>query len=157
MSLISTTRTFTWQRRTLRSHGLLTCVVSSYTSAISTMSRLPTFSWGLTNRLIRVDTMPLAIWDTRSFSVSMRIRSSERRRATLMLDAYASKLVEKAVLVSGDGDYKKVVSHLIGIGKFERLLLPSHENASSLYKKLPEAFKAYLDAPDVRKKIERKQ
>ena len=74
----------------------------------------------------------------------------------MMLDAYASDLVEKAVLVSGDGDYKKVVTHLIGIGKFERLLLPSHANASSLYKRVPEAYKAYLDVRNLKNRIARK-
>lgn len=75
----------------------------------------------------------------------------------MMLDAYASELVDKAVLVSGDGDYKRVVSHLIDVGKFERLLLPSHANASSLYKQVPEAFKAYLDVQNVKNRIERRK
>ena len=73
----------------------------------------------------------------------------------MMLDAYASQLVEKAVLVSGDGDYKKVVTHLIDVGKFEKLLLPSHANASSLYKQVPEAYKAYMDAAGMKRKIAR--
>ena len=75
----------------------------------------------------------------------------------MMLDAYANPSMEKAVLVSGDGDYKKVVDHLIAIGKFERLLLPSHKNASFLYRKTPESFKAYLDQGNVRNRIERRQ
>ena len=75
----------------------------------------------------------------------------------MMLNAYASKLFDKAVLVSGDGDYKKVVTHLIAIEKFAKLLLPSHENASSLYKQIPEAYKAYLDAPGMKRKFERRQ
>ena len=73
----------------------------------------------------------------------------------MMLDAYASQLIEKAVLISGDGDYKKVVSHLIDVGKFEKLLLPSRINASSLYKQVPEKFKLYLDDPDIKRKISR--
>ena len=65
--------------------------------------------------------------------------------------------MEQAVLVSGDGDYFRTVEHLIVNGKFCKILLPSHKNASSLYKVLPEAYKAYLDTSQVRNKIGRRQ
>lgn len=74
----------------------------------------------------------------------------------MMRDSFYSAQMEKAILVSGDGDYYKVVDHLICNNKFEKLLLPSQENASSLYKTIPEAYKAYLDTESMRKKIGRK-
>ena len=73
----------------------------------------------------------------------------------MMLDAYASELTEKAILVSGDGDYKKVVTHLIDVGKFEKIIFPSHKGASSLYKHVPEKYKLYMDDKDVKRKISR--
>lgn len=73
----------------------------------------------------------------------------------MMRDSYASRLMDKAVLVSGDGDYFRTVDHLINIGKFEKLLLPSRKNASSLYKRLPESVKAWLDGSSMRRKIGR--
>lgn len=75
----------------------------------------------------------------------------------MMRDAYASKVMRKAVLVSGDGDYFRVVEHLMHMGKFEKLLLPSRTNASSLYKRLPEYAKAWLDDDAMRRKIGRKK
>lgn len=75
----------------------------------------------------------------------------------MMRDAYASELMDGAVLVSGDGDYFRTVSHLINIGKFRKLLLPSRRNASSLYKRVPEAYKAWIDGDDLRRKIGRQR
>ena len=75
----------------------------------------------------------------------------------MMLDAYTSGDFGKTVLVSGDGDYKKVVSHLIEVGKFEKLLVPSRASVSSLYKGVPEKFKVFLDDRDVMAKIRRQR
>lgn len=60
---------------------------------------------------------------------------------------------EKAFIVSGDGDYKKLVDFLIKRGKFGKMLFPNREFASSLYKGLGSEFYAYLGDPDVKKKI----
>lgn len=60
----------------------------------------------------------------------------------------------KIVLVSGDGDYKRLVDFLILNGKFARLLLPDGAKASHLYKGLPKKFKLRLDK-GVRQEIER--
>lgn len=47
----------------------------------------------------------------------------------------------KILLVSGDGDYKKLINYLIGKKKFEKILFPNKKFASSLYKELGgEAF-----------------
>lgn len=74
----------------------------------------------------------------------------------MMRDAYASKLMDKAVLVSGDGDYFRTVDHLANIGKLERVILPSHKGASSLYKRLTDEYRVYIDAPTAKKKFGRK-
>lgn len=68
------------------------------------------------------------------------------------------KLVEKepfdkAYIVSGDGDYKKLVDFLIKKGRFGKMLFPNMEFASSLYKKLGGDYFANLDDKDVRAKI----
>lgn len=62
--------------------------------------------------------------------------------------------LHKIVLVSGDGDYKKVVDYLIKKNKFEKILFPNMKFASSLYKKLGNQYFVSLDLDDVRKKIE---
>ena len=43
---------------------------------------------------------------------------------------------DKAILVSGDGDYKKVVDYLIKKERFEKILFPNRKYASSLYRPL---------------------
>lgn len=65
--------------------------------------------------------------------------------------------IDKIFFVSGDGDYFKTVNYLLQKGKLGRILFPVRKNASSLYRKIPEANKAYLDAPDVKKKISRQK
>lgn len=62
---------------------------------------------------------------------------------------------DKIVLVSGDGDYKRMVDYLIAKGKFERILLPNQKFASSLYKQLSDDMTAYIDTPAMRVKIGR--
>jgi uncharacterized LabA/DUF88 family protein len=50
----------------------------------------------------------------------------------------------RVVLVSGDGDYKKVVSYLIDKARFLKVLFPSKKFASSLYKELGSEYYDYL-------------
>jgi uncharacterized LabA/DUF88 family protein len=59
---------------------------------------------------------------------------------------------KQIILVSGDGDYKKVVDYLIKRGKFKKILFPNTGFASSLYKSLGSEFFDYLD--NIRKYIE---
>ena len=56
------------------------------------------------------------------------------------------KKFDKIVLVSGDGDYKKLVSYLIKKERFEKILFPNREFASSLYKELGSEYFDYLES-----------
>jgi len=60
---------------------------------------------------------------------------------------------DKAFIISGDGDYKKLVDFLVKKQKFGKMLFPNHAYASSLYKKLGGEYFDYLGDEDVKKKI----
>jgi len=60
----------------------------------------------------------------------------------------------KVFVVSGDGDYKKLVDYLIKKEKFGKMLFPNREYASSLYKSLGSEYFDYLENPAIRSKIE---
>jgi len=62
----------------------------------------------------------------------------------------------KIVLVSNDGDYKRMVDFLVNRGQFKKILFPNERYASSLYKSLGSEYYDHLDKPDVKKKIEYK-
>ncbi len=64
--------------------------------------------------------------------------------------------MDRVVLVSGDGDYKKLVDYLISKDKFKKILFPNRKFASSLYSDVHLRFKANLDEADVKRKIEYK-
>jgi uncharacterized LabA/DUF88 family protein len=51
----------------------------------------------------------------------------------------------KIVLVSGDGDYKKLVQYLLSKDKFKKILFPNKKYASSLYKEMGSEFFDYLE------------
>lgn len=74
----------------------------------------------------------------------------------MMRDAHTSAQMDKALLVSGDGDYFRTVDYLIMLGKFEKILLPSRKNVSSLYKRLTDEHRSYIDSPQARAKFGRK-
>lgn len=59
----------------------------------------------------------------------------------------------KVVLVSGDGDYFKMVDYLIEKDKFEKLLAPNCTSMSSLYKLFDRKYYAALNDKGVQKKI----
>jgi uncharacterized LabA/DUF88 family protein len=61
----------------------------------------------------------------------------------------------KIVLISGDGDYNKLVEYLIFKNKFEKILFPNVKFASSLYKKLGNKFFTHLGREDVKNKIKK--
>jgi len=68
-----------------------------------------------------------------------------------------SDLFKKVVLVSGDGDYYKLVQYLVKKERFAKLLLPHRARASSLYRSgLDNSYHVDLSAMDVRSKLEYK-
>ena len=70
----------------------------------------------------------------------------------MMRNALDNSEMDKAVLVSGDGDYFKTVRYLIEKGKFERILFPNSNFASSLYYKIDNRYK--MSIKFLRKKLE---
>ena len=73
--------------------------------------------------------------------------------------AIMKKMVEqeqfdKVILVSGDGDYWRMVDYLIKKEKFGKLLVPNKHTLSSLYKRrTSDIFRSYLDDPATKKKL----
>jgi uncharacterized LabA/DUF88 family protein len=63
----------------------------------------------------------------------------------IMKNLLDNKDFNKIILVSGDGDYKKLVEYLISKNKFKKMLFPNKKFASSLYKKLGSEFYDYLE------------
>jgi uncharacterized LabA/DUF88 family protein len=63
----------------------------------------------------------------------------------VMKNLIGNKNFEKVVLVSGDGDYKKLVNYLIKKDKFEKILFPNKKFASSLYKDLGSELYDYIE------------
>ncbi len=74
-----------------------------------------------------------------------------------MRDALADKSMDKVLIVSRDGDYFRMVEYLSKLDKLEKVLLPSHKNASSLYKKLSREFYTYLDNPKLNRRFKVKK
>ncbi|MEK7669210.1 MAG: NYN domain-containing protein [Patescibacteria group bacterium] len=72
----------------------------------------------------------------------------------IMKNLIDNKDFDKVVLVSGDGDYKKVIDYLIKKDKFKKILFPNKKFASSLYKSLTVKFYDYLENIDIKSKIE---
>ena len=61
---------------------------------------------------------------------------------------------DKVLLVSGDGDYYRMVDYLIKKDRFAKLIAPDKLKMSSLYKNLDRKYYADLGADGVRRKIE---
>ncbi len=57
------------------------------------------------------------------------------------------------ILVSGDGDYKKLVDYLIGKDRLKKILFPNRKYASSLYKNLAPKYFDHLDSTGIQAKI----
>jgi uncharacterized LabA/DUF88 family protein len=62
----------------------------------------------------------------------------------------------KVVLVTGDGDYKKMVNRLISEKKFRVLMFPN-KNWSAIYNKLPAQYKIRLYNREIRHYLELKK
>lgn len=73
----------------------------------------------------------------------------------VMRDFHNGKFANaKVVLVSGDGDYIRMVQYLAEQDKLCHVLLPNRKKASSLYGLIDASYKDAIDEPDVRRKIE---
>jgi uncharacterized LabA/DUF88 family protein len=59
---------------------------------------------------------------------------------------------DRMYLISGDGDYLKLVNYLILKCRFGKILFPN-KNASSLYKELSIEQFSFLNATETKKKI----
>jgi len=62
----------------------------------------------------------------------------------IMKRLYKQEPFNKIVLVTGDGDYKMLVDFLIEEKRFEKILFPNKQFASSLYKKITRVYFDYL-------------
>jgi len=62
----------------------------------------------------------------------------------IMKRMYKKEPFDKIVLVTGDGDYKMLVDFLIEENKFEKILFPNKQFASSLYKSITRVYFDYL-------------
>jgi uncharacterized LabA/DUF88 family protein len=72
---------------------------------------------------------------------------------SIMRKLYEQEDMNKVILVSGDGDYWRMVDFLIKEGRFAKLLAPSRLTLSSLYRKLEPRYYDSLDKSDIKQKI----
>lgn len=75
----------------------------------------------------------------------------------IMKNMYYKEVPGKIILVSNDGDYRKLVDFLIQENKFLKVLHPSQKYASSLYKKLGSEYYDYLDKPDLKNRLQQQK
>lgn len=61
---------------------------------------------------------------------------------------------EKAIIVSGDGDFHCLLEYLVDKEKLERLLVPNHQRFSSLLSRF-RSRTVYLDGPGMRERLEK--
>ena len=71
----------------------------------------------------------------------------------IMEKMYRRENFGKIILISGDGDYKKLVDFLIKENKFEKILFPNKKFASSLYRELGSEFYDWMESEDIKNKI----
>ena len=70
---------------------------------------------------------------------------------TIMKKLIEKEELDKIILVSGDGDYFRMVKYLIDKNRFGKLLAPNRAVISSLYRRIPDSLIGTLD--DVRIKV----
>lgn len=68
-----------------------------------------------------------------------------------------NKGLDKVLIISGDGDYFRMVKFLIEENKFLKILFPRRKSASSLYKQIHLSHKIYLEDTDIKKKISKQK
>ena len=74
----------------------------------------------------------------------------------IMRRLYQKEDFNKIILVSGDGDYYKMVKFLIEEKKLSRLIFPN-KRYSSLYRNLDASYRFNLSLSDIRSKLEYKK
>jgi len=75
----------------------------------------------------------------------------------VMIRLYKQEDFLGVVLVSGDGDYRRLVDFLTSEKKLTKILFPDKKRASSLYKSMDNSLYTDLSQIDVRRKIENKK
>ena len=63
----------------------------------------------------------------------------------IMKNLIENKDFSKVIIVSGDGDYKKMIDYLIIKNRFEKILFPNKKYFSSLYHNLGSEFFDFID------------
>lgn len=76
---------------------------------------------------------------------------------TVMSKIADAETFDNVVLVSGDGDYYKMVKYLVDKDRFAKLLAPNRHSTSSLYRPFTPKYVDFLDNPGVKRKIEYKK
>jgi uncharacterized LabA/DUF88 family protein len=71
----------------------------------------------------------------------------------VMEDLYKNRIKGRVVLVSGDGDYFRLVRFLVEEDKMEKVLFPNEKRASSLYKLIEPKYYTGLDRAEIKRKI----
>ncbi len=71
----------------------------------------------------------------------------------IMHKLYKRENINKIVLVSGDGDYYRMVKFLCDEGKLGKIIFPVRGKDSSLYKSIELKHRIYLDDEGVKRKI----
>lgn len=72
---------------------------------------------------------------------------------TIMAKIADCEKFDKVVLVSGDGDYYKMVNYLVKNGRFCKLLSPNRYSTSTLYRTFTPKYVDFLDNSGVKRKI----
>ena len=76
---------------------------------------------------------------------------------SMMKDFHEYPEIDKFYLISGDGDYFRMVKYLKEQGKLGKMLFPARHKESSLYRMLGDSSFTFLDTIGVRAKIELKK
>ena len=74
---------------------------------------------------------------------------------SIMRDLIENPSLAQVILVSGDGDYWRVVDYLIQKQRLAKLLAPNRHHTSSLYSRyIPDRYISYLDDPMVKRRLQ---
>lgn len=71
----------------------------------------------------------------------------------VMYKLYKHENIDKIVLVSGDGDYYRMVQFLRDEDRLEKIIFPARGKDSSLYRHIELKYRMYLDDDGVKKKV----